>query len=361
MRWARAALLAALASVIVGCGVQAPPLPPRVQVPQQIKDLHANQVGSTIRLSFNLPVLAIDGERLTKPVHINIFRTISSPGQKPAAPDTSGAAWLSLTPRELPRNIRAGKFDYPMQLSPQEFRQQQGYTFSFAVIAFTRGFRGHPRKSAPSNIAQAKLVDVTRPVTNLVVKTTQAALLLNWQKPAETLTGAPPEHLTGYRVYQSSTGKVGTFQLLGKSATTHFDDKNFHFGRQYYFQVSAVTSADGTVAESEHSGSVGVKPRDVFPPPVPTALTAVNSAGAVDLLWAASTASDLAGYNVYRSEDGGPYQRVNKKLVLTPIFHDTSVVPGHHYQYAVTAVDLSGNESARSKPASVTTPFPGAH
>ncbi len=360
-RCARAAVLVVLASVFASCGVEAPPRPPRIEIPQQITDLHATQTGRTLHIIFTMPVLAVDGERLTKPVTIDIFRAVAPPGQKPVSPETSAAPWLSVSPKELSRYTRAGKVDVPFQISPQDFRQQRGSTFAFAVIAYTRGFMGHPRRSAPSNIVQAVLVDVTIPVTNLVVKVTQTALMLSWAKPSETLTGLPPSHLSGYRIYQSTTGKPDTFQLLTRTTATHFDDKNFQFGQQYHFRVSAVTTVKGAVAESEPSAPVGVIPRDVFPPPVPTGLTAVNAAGAVDLLWNASTAPDLAGYNVYRSVDGGPFDRVNKRLVPTPIFHDTSVAPGRHYQYAVTAVDLSGNESEKSKPISITTPSSPAH
>ena len=358
--WVRAALLAVLVSIFAGCGVQAPPRPPRVEIPLQIKDLSATQVGPTIQVAFTLPTLATDGERLTKPVQIDIFRALTPAGQKPASPGTNAAPWQSLLPRELSRYEHAGKLEYPFQISPQEFHQQQGSTFSFAVIALTRGFMGHTRKSAPSNVARATLLDVTEPVTNFAVKASQTALLLTWDKPVRTLAGLPPSHLSGYRIYQSATGKPDSFQLLGETASTHFDDKSFHFGLQYYFRVSAVTTLDGTVAESEPSAPIAIKPRDIFPPAAPTGLTAVNAAGAVDLLWNANTERDLAGYNVYRSTDGGPFERVNRHRVPTPIFHDTSVVPGHHYEYAITAVDLDGNESARSKPAGVTTPPPHA-
>jgi len=318
-------------------------------------------MGRTIQLTFTLPALASDGERLTKPVEIDIFRAVSPAGRKPEPPVTGAAPWLTLPPKELPRYTHAGKVEYTYNISPQEFQRIEGSTFSFALVAFTRGFRGHPRKSEPSNVAQAALLDVTRPVSNLEVKATQTELLLTWDKPAETLTGLPPSHLSGYRVFESTTGKPDSYQLLGEAASAHFEDKDFQFGRQYFFKVSAVTSLDGTQAESEPSAPVAITPRDVFPPSVPTSLNAVNAAGAVDLLWNASTGSDLAGYNVYRSADGGPFERLNKQPVPTPIFHDPSVAPGHHYQYAVTSVDLSGNESQRSAAASVTTPSAGAH
>jgi hypothetical protein len=356
----RAIWLAALAFVLAGCGVQAPPQPPRVEIPQQTKDLAVAQIGRTLHITFTMPVLATDGERLNKPVQVDLFRAISPPGQQPVLPDASAAPWLTLEPKELPNYTRAGKVDYPLQFSPQEFRQRQASTFSFVVIALTRGFRGHPRRSEPSNITQVTLLDVTGAVTNLEVKPSQTALLLTWDKPAETLTGVPPVHLSGYRVYQSMTGKPGSFEPLGEAASNNFDDKSFEFGKQYYFRVGAVTRVGTATAESEPSAAVSITPRDDFPPPVPTGLTVVNAAGAVDLLWNASSASDLAGYNVYRSTGGGPFQRINKQQAPTPIFHDATVAPGHQYEYAVTAVDLTGNESGKSQPASVATPTPGA-
>jgi Fibronectin type III domain len=348
--------LAALAFLLTGCGVQAPPQPPRVEIPQQIKNLHVYQTGRTLHLTFSMPELATDGELLNKPVTVDFYRVITAAGQPPALPGPGAAPWFSMAPKELSRYKHAGVVDYPDQLSPQAFQQDVGSTYTCAVVTFTRGFRGHERRSAPSNVVHAVLVDVTQPVKNLQVKATQSALLFTWDKPAQTLTGAPPAHVSGYRIFQSSTGKPGSFRVFAQSPSTHFDDSNFHFGRQYYFQVSAVTTVGVASAESEPSAPVGILPRDVFPPPVPTGLTAVNAAGAVDLLWNASSGRDLAGYNVYRSADGGPFQRINKQLVPTPIFHDTSVAPGHHYQYAVTAVDLTGNESGKSPPASLATP-----
>lgn len=356
----RLMLLATLAAVLSGCGVQAPPQPPRLEIPQTIKDLTAAQIGPTVHIAFTLPVLATDGESLNKPLTVNIFRTVTSSGQSPALPDASAAPWLTLGPKRLAGFTRAGKVSYPLQFSLQEVRQQQGSTFSFAVVALTHGFRGHPRRSEPSNAAQATLLDATGPVMNLVVKASQHLLLLTWNPPAETLTGLPPTHLSGYRVYQSATGKPDSFQLLGKASSNHFEDNHFQFGQEYFFRVSAITTLDKATAESVPSAPVSLTPRDVFPPPVPTGLTVVNAAGSVDLLWNASSGSDLAGYNVYRSTEGGPFHRINKQGVPTPIFHDATVEPGHGYEYAVTAVDLSGNESRKSEPASVATPSPGA-
>ena len=70
----------------------------------------------------------------------------------------------------------------------------------------------------------------------------------------------------------------------------------------------------------------------------------------LELSWAISPETDVAGYNVYRSEQAGaPGTRLTTDLLLTPAFRDMNVEPGHRYLYTVTAVDRSGNESPASE------------
>jgi fibronectin type 3 domain-containing protein len=73
----------------------------------------------------------------------------------------------------------------------------------------------------------------------------------------------------------------------------------------------------------------------------------------LDLSWAINPATNVVGYNVYRSEqEGAPGMRLNPELLLTPAFRDMNAVLGRPYFYTVTAVDRSGNESAASAAAS---------
>jgi len=73
-------------------------------------------------------------------------------------------------------------------------------------------------------------------------------------------------------------------------------------------------------------------------------------------VWAPVTDADLAGYNVYRHEEGGQAVKINSELVKTPAFRDSNVAAGKKYFYSVSAVDLRGNESARSEEASESVP-----
>ena len=65
----------------------------------------------------------------------------------------------------------------------------------------------------------------------------------------------------------------------------------------------------------------------------------------VDVVWSAGTEPDLAGYNVYRSVNGGSSTLMATETTTT--FHDGAVSVGSVYRYEVSVVDDSGNESPR--------------
>ncbi len=67
--------------------------------------------------------------------------------------------------------------------------------------------------------------------------------------------------------------------------------------------------------------------------------------------------ADLAGYHVYRATNAaGPWTRVTAdRTQRVAYFRDTGLLPNTRYYYAMTAVDASGNESARSAAANAST------
>ena len=84
---------------------------------------------------------------------------------------------------------------------------------------------------------------------------------------------------------------------------------------------------------------------DTAPPAVPTGLTATFAPDAVKLRWDPNTTdADLAGYRVYELASGGAYALTAEPLTRT--WWADPQPPGRPCQYAVTAVDASGNESA---------------
>jgi hypothetical protein len=305
-----------------------------------------------IELTFTLPTQATDGEGLSKPLELQLFRTINPPGQKPSAPLADSQAWVTLLPGELTRYQRGEKIVYPDRLSDPEYSQRLGASVTFAADGLTRGFRHRPVEGDLSNRVAVTLLDVSPPVESPRCETTEHALELSWPQPTSSLSGRPLHGLAGYRVFRSDTPK-GPFDLLGETPTARFRDPDFQFGHSYFYRVRALFKSGSQLAESEDSKPCAITARDTFPPAAPAALNAISTAAGVELIWNANTELDVAGYNVYRRDGEGAPHKLNSELVGTPLYRDAGVAAGCRYAYWVTAVDSAGNESAPSSETTV--------
>jgi len=177
-----------------------------------------------------------------------------------------------------------------------------------------------------------------------------------------------------YRVYRRDEGSGGD-GIAGdvaadKPGLVHFTDSSFEWEKTYSYRITAVSvvkRGDSEVqVEGDDSSPVRVVAHDVFPPGVPAGLQAAYSGEGqkpfIDLIWAPVTNADLAGYNVYRGESNAagetkqPMIKLNSDLVKSPSYRDVTVKPGRVYNYAVSTVDVRGNESEKSEPASEPVP-----
>lgn len=82
---------------------------------------------------------------------------------------------------------------------------------------------------------------------------------------------------------------------------------------------------------------------------------AVVSSSQIDVSWTASTSTDVAKYNIYRSTTGTP--TLYKTVTGSP-YHDTGLIAGT-YTYQISAVDAAGNESPPTLAKSATTTATG--
>ena len=109
--------------------------------------------------------------------------------------------------------------------------------------------------------------------------------------------------------------------------------------------VSVVTTA----AESGGGGA------DTTAPQTPTGLFAAAGNGEVVISWNANSETDLAGYNVYRSETSGSgHTLLTQTSSSNDGLRDSSVTNGTQYFYKISAEDTTGNESAFSSEVSAT-------
>jgi hypothetical protein len=337
----RAALpLILLASaVLAGCGVQGTPQPPRIQQPERVKDLAASQIGKTIWLSFTLPRNATDGERLTKPQEVEVLRATEE-----ANAGNDLKVFLTVSPEEIDKQKHGETI---VLWLPFDDTLRPPLKIRLAVRTLTRGFRNRPHPSDISPEVSIALLEVPGAIQGLQATVTEKAIKLSWPPPAQTVTS--------YRILRSLTGAPDSFKQIAEPNETSYDDSDFVFDRSYFYQVSAVVKEGGSAASSDNSTTLQVTPRDTFPPNPPQGLTAVFTTDVVEIIWNASSESDLRGYFVYRKEEGLGEVRLTSEPLSTPIYRDASVARAKTYIYRVTAVDTAGNESPFSEAASAET------
>jgi hypothetical protein len=76
--------------------------------------------------------------------------------------------------------------------------------------------------------------------------------------------------------------------------------------------------------------------------------------GRVVLFWDPSPSREVTGYNFYVKDDAGAWVKANQDLVPADRLGASLVAaPGAHFDIAVTALNLAGQESERSKPLSI--------
>lgn len=93
----------------------------------------------------------------------------------------------------------------------------------------------------------------------------------------------------------------------------------------------------------------------VTPPEAPRGLRAVNDNGfRVNLNWSGVSSLNLDKYALFRKMEGEEdFTKIKEVPLTTRFFRDEDVESGNTYVYAVQAIDVAGNESAFSEPASL--------
>lgn len=352
-----------------GCGAPGEPVPPSPPVPVAVADLTAHQAGDGVELVFTLPSKTVSGDKLSASPAVEILRGTLKPDGKP---DAKSFRVVYTLPGALVGNyLAAGRLRFTDPISPADTQAHPGEGIAYLVRA-----RVSPKRaSADSNVVTARVFPVPASLSSVQAQLTETAVNLTWPAPTRTSAGEPLPAVSGYRIYRgeidphtpmptskdlAGTNWISPLALLGPSDTNRYSDTQFDFGKTYVYVVRSVITVNGNEIESGNSEPATVAALDTFPPAAPQALVAALLPGrapgtfAVDLSWSINLETDLAGYRVYRSEQEGTRgQLITPDLLLVPSVRDNSVVPGHRYWYAVTAVDRAGNESSPSTPVAV--------
>jgi hypothetical protein len=360
-RW----LLPVLASVVMtGCANPGPPSPPSLELPRPVADLHATRKGDRVYLGWSVPNLTIDRQSVRHMGPTRICRSTSAAitncndgvGEIPASqfpvnpPETKKS-------KEKPPKVEASFTD---TLPASLLRPDPSALITYAVSVYN----SHNRTAGLSNQVQVPAVPTFSPPQNFRGQVTAAGMILTW----DALAAPPQAPGLSYVIRidrRAEDAKASAIAGEVPIEATTFTDHGFTWEKRYIYHMTVVTllaqaGKGETSVEGENTPAVEVFAHDIFPPAVPSGLqavaTGVGQQPGIDLVWAPDTESDLAGYNIFRHQEGAEPVKINSDPVKTPSFRDSGVASGHTYFYSVSAVDVRGNESARSEEAHETVP-----
>ncbi len=297
--------------MLAGCAYVGDPKPPTLDIPSRVTDLRAAEYGAKILVGFTVPPLTTEGLGLTGVESIELRVTAGTSAQSYQVPATEAGAV---------------RYDFPAK--------------DWVGREVTLTVRATGPKGKTSEWSNSALLPVGVPLptpANLRTVAVPQGVRLTWS--------GPPGH---YWIFGALNDAAPA--KIAESGTAEYIDTTVDFGYPYKYFVQAV---DGALRQSEISEVVGITPLDTFPPAVPAGLTGVAGVNAIELAWERNTESDFTGYHIYRSVDGGAFERVAGPIEA-PTYSDRAVEADKKYAYAVTAIDNASNESARSMVVEVT-------
>jgi hypothetical protein len=325
---------------LTACGVPGIPKPPSLNLPRPVTDLRAVRKGDRVYLAWTAPTETTDNLPLHHPGGVVVCR---SPGAM--RPGCAGG----VLPVSQPQSSAQSKSTFIDAIPASLLGSDPNSQIFYAVTILNQNYRS----AGISNVVAVPAMVAPAAPSDFYAQITTDGVVVSWKgTQAATVKQF-------YRVYRraerTTTDAVAGEEPLG---STQLADHNFAWEKTYSYRATVVTvihveGKPDTEFESADTPAVKVFVHDVFPPAVPTGLQAVFSGVGqepfIDLIWAPDTDADLAGYNVYRREEGGEAWKINAGVVTAPAFRDMNVVTGHTYFYAVSAKDVRGNESARSE------------
>ena len=320
----RKLLLVAATLLVGGCGYMGEPLPPLANVPGRVTDLSAVQRGSRIVAQFTVPRLTTEGMPLKEP-KLDLRAGLAA---NPFHEDE----WANGATRVPEGPIENG-------IARAEFLSSAW--MGHDVILAVRVIGANGKLSGWSNFVVLPVVAPPDIPSNLHAEVTAMGIRLTWQARG-----------TDFRVLRRAGSD--NFLPVATVQQPEWTDRDFEFGKSYSYTVLTIVKVDSArEAESEASAEISIVPEDRIPPAAPTGVHAGAAPNSIELSWDRSGEPDLAGYRVYRSSSNGSVEKIAETSEV-PSYSDRNVEHGRAYQYAITAVDRSGNEGPRSAAVQVT-------
>ena len=302
----------------------------RRMLPQAVTDLTAIERGDEIIIRFTTPARTTDNLAIRE--FDNIDLRIG-----PAVKPFTFEAWEVSAKRYDVEAPPAADLDNPLTVEIRKTIPASEWVGQHIAVAVRTSARKKDHYSAWSNRVLLDVVtELQRP--QLTAKSTARGVELTWPSAGKDIA---------YRIFRKSPSDAAPL-VLGTTKEPTFLDTGSQYQTPYEYTAVAFKGN----AESRLSEPVRITTTDIFPPSVPTGLTALAGPNSIEVSWQRTPEADLKGYNIYRSVDGAPAQAVAGGLSV-PTYSDRKVEHGKTYRYQLSAIDQHGNESEKSAPVQV--------
>src|SRR5580658_9865488 len=309
MRTLAVIVCAAVCALLAGCGSIGEPLYPALRIPSRVIDLAVVERGANLDFDFTIAPLTTEGVALTE---------IGSVDLRAGPPPSNGSNmddWLKTSTRvDVPTPDKPG----PVHA---EFPAAQFVDKDVAVAVRLTNPKG--RDAGWSDLKTLHVEPPLATPADFHVVATAKGVALTWRAPG----------INEFRVFRKNDQQPRP-SVLATATESPYVDISAEYGKTYQYSVQGLRGK----VESDVAGPDTITPVDVFPPEVPSGLTASVGLGAVELAWTRNTESDFKEYRVFRSEEGGPFVEIARGLDA-PTYSDHGIQSGKHYRYQISAVD----------------------
>jgi len=340
LRRTSAAIVAvAVSCVLTGCGYKTSPRPASASIPGSVGLVDAHAYPQRVVLRWDVPTSNTDGSRLNDLSGFRVYRSAQNIKEECEDCDENKAVHANVDLQQpTSAVVSEGEVVY------SDMKVEPGKIYAYAVSAYN--LKG--RESPHSEDVKVNFDDFPPAPRGLGVGYDQGRIVLNWASPPR------PAGIRNYRIYRGSTNKPEDMKPLGRTkwAETTFSDKDVQKGQTYYYVVRSLKMNRGISLESDASDTASATaPRVHWGPP--ENVNTMATGDGIRIVWAPVKIEDeQVRYNVYRSESGRMFEKINTEPVVNPSFLDKDVRRGASYRYAISAFVESHSDEESSRSAS---------
>ena len=323
--WRGVSWILIVSSFVTGCGYKTSPRPATATVPGEISLVEALGYPDKVTLKWHVPLSNTDASLLADPSGFKVYRTAQKVGEECENCEEKKGIYANVD-FQNPTNAVIDKGE--VLYTDKVVTPGNVYTYSVS----TYNLKG--REGRPSQDVTVVFDEVPRAPEGLRADVDNGGINLEWTTPPRAAG------VGGYRIYRGSTDKADEMKLIGgsKRDETSFVDKDVEKEKTYNYIVRSLKMNRGVSLESEPSPLVKVFVPTVQWKPPENVTTGPPTRDGITIVWDRVTIpGEETRYNIYRSEAGKMFTKINPEPLRDPWFLDSKVRKGVTYRYAVTS------------------------